>query len=52
MPDRWPQFALGRTLTGAALLAALLKDDQSLQLKFEGNGPLGKIITEAGYDDL
>lgn len=42
--------ALGRALTGAALLAALLKDGQSLQLKFEGNGPLGKIITEAGYD--
>jgi len=42
--------ALGRALTGAALLAAILKDGQSLQLKFEGNGPLGKIITEAGYD--
>ncbi len=37
--------ALGRALTGAALLAALLKDGQSLQLKFEGNGPLRKIIT-------
>lgn len=42
--------ALGRALTGAALLAALLKDGQSLQLKFEGTGPLGKVITEAGYD--
>ena len=42
--------ALGRALTGATLLAALLKDGQSVQLKFEGNGPLGKIITEAGYD--
>ncbi len=42
--------ALGKALTGAALLTALLKDGQSLQLKFEGNGPLGKIITEAGYD--
>ena len=42
--------ALGRALTGAALLAALLKNDQSVQLKFEGNGPLGKIITEAGCD--
>jgi len=41
---------LGRALTGAALLAALLKDDQSVLLKFEGNGPLGKIITEAGYN--
>ncbi|MFH0785507.1 MAG: Hsp33 family molecular chaperone HslO [Pseudomonadota bacterium] len=40
--------ALGRALTGAALLAAILKDDQSILLKFEGNGPLRKIITEAG----
>ncbi|MBU1565353.1 MAG: Hsp33 family molecular chaperone HslO [Proteobacteria bacterium] len=40
--------ALGRALTGAALFAALLKDDQSVLLKFEGNGPLRKIITEAG----
>jgi len=42
--------ALGRALTGSALLAALLKDGQYVQLKFEGSGPLGKIITEAGYD--
>jgi molecular chaperone Hsp33 len=42
--------ALGRALTGAALLAALLKDNQSVLLKFEGNGPLKKVITEAGYD--
>lgn len=40
--------ALGRALTGAALLAAILKEDQSVLLKFEGNGPLRKIITEAG----
>jgi molecular chaperone Hsp33 len=40
--------ALGRALTGALLLAALLKDDQSIQLIFEGNGPLGKVFTEAG----
>ena len=42
--------ALGRALTGAALMAALQKDDQSILLKFEGNGPLRKIITEAGYN--
>ncbi len=52
MHDAGPLAAvtLGRALTGAALLASLLKDGQSLQLKFEGNGPLGKIIAEAGYD--
>lgn len=42
--------ALGRALTGAALLAALMKEGQHLQLKFEGSGPLAKIITEAGHD--
>lgn len=42
--------ALGRALTGAILLAALLKEKQSVTLRFEGNGPLGKIVTEAGYD--
>lgn len=42
--------ALGRSLTGAALLAALLKDGQSILAKFEGNGPLKKILAEAGYD--
>ncbi|WP_163336267.1 Hsp33 family molecular chaperone HslO [Desulfopila sp. IMCC35008] len=42
--------ALGRALTGAVLLSALLKDGQSVQLKFEGCGPIKKIITEAGYD--
>ena len=41
---------LGRALTGATLLAALLKDGQAVQLKFEGSGPLAKIIAEAGYD--
>lgn len=42
--------ALARALTGSILLAALLKDGQQVQLKFEGSGPLGKIIVEAGYD--
>ncbi len=39
--------SLGRALTGAILLAGLLKDDQSVQLIFEGNGPLGRVIAEA-----
>lgn len=42
--------ALGRAITGAVLLSALLKDGQSVILKFEGSGPLKKIIAEAGYD--
>ena len=39
--------ALGRALTGGTLMAALLKDDQRLALKFEADGPLRKIIVEA-----
>ncbi len=42
--------ALGRALTGGALMAALLKMGQRLALKFEGNGPLKKIIVEADYE--
>jgi molecular chaperone Hsp33 len=42
--------ALARALTGALLMAALLKENQSIMLRFEGNGPLGKVITEAGND--
>lgn len=39
--------ALGRALTGGELMGALLDDDQRVALKFEGNGPLKKIIVEA-----
>jgi molecular chaperone Hsp33 len=45
----WPtaSVALGRALTGAALFGALLKTGQRVALKFEGNGPLQKILVEA-----
>lgn len=39
--------ALGRALTGGVLMGALLKRDQRVALKFEGDGPLGKILIEA-----
>lgn len=50
--DTWPTaaVALGRALTGGALMGALLKDDQRLALKFEGNGPLKKILVEVDAD--
>jgi molecular chaperone Hsp33 len=38
--------ALGRALTGGALLGALLKTGQRVALMFEGNGPLKRIIVE------
>ncbi len=39
--------ALGRALTGGALLASLLKEGQSVALKFEADGPLGRLVVEA-----
>jgi molecular chaperone Hsp33 len=42
--------ALGRALTGGLLMGALMKRGQRLALKFEGNGPLKKIIVEADND--
>lgn len=39
--------ALGRALTGGALLGALLKTGQRVGLKLEGNGPLKRVIVEA-----
>lgn len=39
--------ALGRALTGGALMGALLKTGQRVAIKFEGNGPLRKILVEA-----
>ncbi len=44
------QVALGRGLAGAALMGALLKGDQRIALKFEGNGPMRKMIVEADAD--
>jgi len=41
--------ALGRTMTGALLLARLLDKDvrnQSVTLRFDGNGPLGTVIAD------
>jgi len=42
--------ALGRALTGGLLMGALLKRGQRVGLKFEGSGPLRKIIVEADYE--
>jgi molecular chaperone Hsp33 len=39
--------AFGRALTGGALMGSLLKAGQRLAVKFEGDGPLHKIVVEA-----
>ncbi len=43
-------IALSRGLAGGALMGALLKTGQRTALKFEGNGPLRKMIIEADSD--
>ncbi len=45
----WPtaSAALGRGLTAGALMGALLKTGQRVALRFEGNGPLRKVLVEA-----
>ena len=44
------RITLSRGLAGGALMGALLKDGQRTALKFEGNGPLRKMIIEADND--
>lgn len=39
--------ALGRALTGAALVAAVVAKRGSVSMKFSGNGPLGKVVVES-----
>ncbi len=39
--------ALGRALTGGVLLAPMLARRGQVALKFQGNGPLGKILVDA-----
>lgn len=42
--------ALGRTMTGALLLAADLKTDERITIRIAGNGPLGEVIADAAGD--
>ncbi len=48
--SRTASAALGRALTGGLLMSALMKRGQRVGLKFEGSGPLKKIVVEADND--
>lgn len=39
--------ALGRSISAGAIMGAMLKGDQRLTLRIEGNGPIGKIVVDA-----
>ncbi|NLP44937.1 MAG: Hsp33 family molecular chaperone HslO [Peptococcaceae bacterium] len=45
----WPTAtaALGRTLTAGLMLGAMLKGEERLTIKIEGDGPLGAIVVDA-----
>ncbi|MFC7061783.1 Hsp33 family molecular chaperone HslO [Halobacillus seohaensis] len=47
--DSWAtaSAALGRTLTISAMIGAMLKGEEKLTVKIEGDGPVGAIITDA-----
>ncbi|ENQ3080762.1 Hsp33 family molecular chaperone HslO [Bacillus multifaciens] len=47
--DTWrtASAALGRSLTAGTMMGAMLKGDQKLTIKVEGNGPLGPILIDA-----
>ncbi|MFT8320015.1 MAG: Hsp33 family molecular chaperone HslO [Bacillus sp. (in: firmicutes)] len=44
----WPtaSAALGRSLTAAAMLGAMLKGDEKLTVKIDGGGPIGLILVD------
>lgn len=43
-------LALGRAVSGVALLGSTLKQGQRLAIKLEGNGPMRRLIAEADWD--
>lgn len=47
--DSWATAtaALGRTMTIASMMGAMLKNEQTLTAKIEGNGPIGAIIADS-----
>ncbi|MBB6455266.1 molecular chaperone Hsp33 [Salirhabdus euzebyi] len=47
--DTWAtaSAALGRTVTISAMMGAMLKGDDKLTVKVEGNGPIGAIVADS-----
>ena len=45
----WPtaSAALGRTMTAAVMMGAMLKGEDKLTVKVEGKGPIGAMIVDA-----
>lgn len=47
--NTWPvvSAALGRSMTAAVMMGAMLKGEDKLTVKIEGNGPIGPMIIDA-----
>lgn len=47
--NTWPvvSAALGRTMTATTMMGAMLKGDNKITVKIEGNGPIGPIVVDA-----
>lgn len=47
--NSWPTAtaALGRTMTAAVMMGAMVKGEDKITIKVEGNGPLGPMIVDA-----
>ena len=47
--DLWPSTAsvMGKALTIGAIMGAMMKGDQALTIKINGNGPIGNVIVDA-----
>ena len=46
--DTWrtASAALGRSLTAGTMMGAMLKGEEKLTIKVEGNGPIGPILVD------
>ena len=47
--ETWPtaSAALGRSMTAGTMMGAMLKGEEKLTIKVEGNGPIGPILVDA-----
>ena len=39
--------ALGRAMNGALLLAATMKENERISVRFKGDGPIGEVVADA-----
>lgn len=47
--DLWPSAAsvLGKTMTVALMMGAMLKGEEALTIKIDGNGPIGNVVVDS-----